>query len=106
MSSFDISEVRDDLRHGAHRRPQARRYRFAGSHPLLAHLSATRDLAPVYGRLPGCPNQPDSNADAEECFLLSSMPEARQYSLDVAEQRNAEDSPSGIARQYRLGLTG
>ncbi|NWL75527.1 hypothetical protein DM872_01475 [Pseudomonas taiwanensis] len=106
MSSFDISEVRDDLRHGAHRRPQARRYRFAGPHPLLAHLSATSALAPVFGCLHCRPDQPDRNADVEECFLLSSTTEARQYSLDVAEQRNAEDSPSGIARQHRLGLTG
>ncbi|MCO6059590.1 hypothetical protein NG726_23350 [Pseudomonas sp. MOB-449] len=106
MSSFDISEVRDDLRHGAHRRPQLRRYRFAGPHPLFTQLSATSALVPVFGRLPGRPDQPDRNADLEEFSLLSPTTEARQYSLDVAEQRNAEDSPSGIARQYRLGLTG
>ncbi len=106
MSSFEVSEVHYHLRRGPQRRLQARRSRFAAPHPLIAHLSAIRDLAPVLGRLPGCPSQPGSNADVEEFSLLSSMIEARLYSLDVAEQRNAEDSPSGIARQYRLGLTG
>lgn len=105
MSSFDLREFRYNLRCGPDRQPQAWRSRFSSPHPLLAHPSAISALAADLGSLFGVGQSP-TYAGVDELALLSSIAEARRNSLDVAKQRNAEDSPSGIARQYRLGLIG
>jgi hypothetical protein len=63
-------------------------------------------VIPHAGHLAGRSRWFPVDARAEEFATPASMNETPMYPLDVAEQRNAEDSPSGIARQSSLGLTG
>lgn len=78
MSSSDIAGASPESRHAQDDLPATERMR--------ATLTQQRPGA--------APNAP------------TSIIEVLQNLLDAAEQRNAEDSPSGIARHSRLGLSG
>ncbi|WP_044874883.1 hypothetical protein [Pseudomonas sp. LFM046] len=81
----------------------SRRSRFSVLHLLLAGTSTPGVIAGVLFGLPGLVL---ACVQAEEIKPWALMNEVLQNSLDAAEQRNAEDSPSGIARHSSLGLTG
>ncbi|QEY64055.1 hypothetical protein FXN65_19090 [Metapseudomonas lalkuanensis] len=106
MSSSDTFGVRSELRHGRQGRQRPRHRLIAVHQSLSTRMSgiATATL-PAAGRS-GSSGQPLSDTRAEELVFLASVNEVQQYPLDAAEQRNAEDSPSGIARHCSLGLTG
>lgn len=106
MSSFVTSGVRSGQRHRLKDPSRARHWQFSCCHPSLARLSGVVSVIPLAGDLVGVARRFPVDARAEEFAIPASMTEAPTYPLDAAEQRNAEDSPSGIARQSSFGLTG
>ncbi|MFC5695730.1 hypothetical protein ACFPU0_09185 [Pseudomonas sp. GCM10022186] len=95
MSSFDISGARPE-RHRLDDAPASWRSRAGCTRQRTTPFLAT--FAP----------QASANAAARavEFDFPTSIIEVLPNLLDAAEQRNAEDSPSGAARHSRLGLTG
>ncbi|MFZ6046700.1 hypothetical protein ACFW0H_11295 [Pseudomonas sp. CR3202] len=93
MSSFDISGARPER------------------HRLDDALASWRYCAGCARQRPGMATfAPQASANAAtgaiEFDFPTSIIEVLSNLLDAAEQRNAEDSPSGAARHSRLGLTG
>ena len=106
MSSSDTFGVRSELRHGRQGRRRPRHRLIAVHQPLSMRASGIATVTVPAAGLPGRSGQPLNDACAEQFVFLASVNEVQQNPLDAAEQRNAEDSPSGIARHCSLGLTG
>ncbi|MDH4582142.1 hypothetical protein E8F20_09705 [Pseudomonas sp. BN415] len=106
MSSFDISGVRSGLSHYLEDRPGTRYSRFTVLGRLAACFSGIASSTLIVGGLLGPPGLVLSDASADVFEPLASMSEVQRNALDAAEQRNAEDSPSSIARHPSLELTG
>lgn len=106
MSSSDTFGVRSELRSGrqGRRRP---RHRLISVPPLSP--TGTCGIAaaswPAAG-LSGRSGQPLTDVSTEQATFPAPLNVARKTPLDAAEQRNAEDSPPGIARHCSLGLSG
>ncbi|WP_271411642.1 hypothetical protein [Pseudomonas sp. Q1-7] len=91
MSSSDIAGASPESRHAQDDLPATERMR--------ATLARQRPGA--------APNAlAGASSRAKDSLCPTSIIEVLQNLLDAAEQRNAEDSPSGIARHSRLGLSG
>lgn len=106
MSSFVTSGAHSGPCHRLKYRSQARHSYFLRCHPSLSCRSGATSVMPLAGHQAGRSRRIPVDAHAEKFTTPASMTETPTYPLDVAEQRNAEDSPSGIARQSSLGLTG
>ncbi|MGF6690643.1 hypothetical protein M2318_000687 [Metapseudomonas resinovorans] len=106
MSSSDISGVRSDLSHHLEDRPGTRYSRFTAFGRLSACFSGIAASTLIVGGLLGPPGLVLKDASAHVLEPLASMSEVQRNALDAAEQRNAEDSPSSIARHSSLDLTG
>ncbi len=99
MSSFDIFGARPE----PHRLDDA-----PAPWRLCADSARQRSGMAATPFLASLAPQASANAAARaiEFDFPTSIIEVLPNLLDAAEQRNAEDSPSGAARHSRLGLTG